>query len=403
MFEEGKLWKNRFGDGLKELSRYLRYILNGHIVIVLVFLFGMAAFYYQEWLKSVPEDFPAAAIMAVLLGVLLTYSPVYTFLTEADKIFLLPVENRLSGYFRRSLGVSWAVQAYLLLMGLGIFMPMYAVVNGGSFEPFLFFLIGSLAVKLLNLLIRWHVQYYVEKNTKMIDSVIRYCLNAAFLYLLFSNAGILFLLPVPAVLLVLWLYFRKQTEPKGLKWEYLIEQEERRMTSFYRLANLFTDVPKLKDRVKRRKWLDWLANRIPYGQDKLHAHLYMRTFIRSGDYFGLFIRLTVIGGAALYLISFGMGQILLVLLFLYLTGFQLLPLRNHHENKLWIQLYPLKEEWREKAFTSLLSAVLYLQTIIFSLVVLLKGDGLAALASAAAGAVFSWVFANIYSRRKLKN
>ena len=42
----------------------------------------------------------------------------------------------------------------------------------------------------------------------------------------------------------------------GLKWDLLIAQEEKRMASFYRLANLFTDVPKLKDTVKRRKWLD---------------------------------------------------------------------------------------------------------------------------------------------------
>ncbi|PAF11597.1 hypothetical protein CHH61_26455, partial [Shouchella clausii] len=66
---------------------------------------------------------------------------------------------------------------------------------------------------------------------------------------------------------LLYLFFTMKSRDKGLKWEYLIDQEERRMTSFYRLANMFTDVPKLKDRVKRRKWLDWLLSGIPFKQD----------------------------------------------------------------------------------------------------------------------------------------
>ena len=97
----------------------------------------------------------------------------------------------------------------------------------------------------------------------------------------------------------------------GLKWDLLISQEEKRMASFYRLANMFTDVPKLKDTVKRRKWLDIFINRIAFSRDKTYLYLFSRAFLRSSDYLGLFIRLTVIGALAIYFISFGLGQILL--------------------------------------------------------------------------------------------
>ena len=95
MFDEKLLWKERFSRTSKELSRYLRYIFNGHLIIVLVFLLGSAAYYYQEWLKIIPNNFPSAVIMAVSIALLLTYSPIYTFMSEADRIFLIPLETIL--------------------------------------------------------------------------------------------------------------------------------------------------------------------------------------------------------------------------------------------------------------------------------------------------------------------
>lgn len=401
MFDEKKLWKERFNRRIKELSRYLRYIFNGHNVIVMVFLLGTAVFYYQQWLTTVSEDFPAAIIMAIALAFILTFTPIYTFLIEADRIFLLPLESRLQGFFNRSLAVSFLLHTYLLVMGLAIFMPMYARVNDGDFHVFLPFLLTVLVMKMFNLLIRWKVQYYVEKSVHLFDTLIRYAVNAVFLFFLFSNQGLLFLLPEILLLLLLYFYYSKNTKEKGLKWEFLIELEERRMTSFYRLANLFTDVPHLRDRVKRRSWLDWLFSRLAFAQKNTFSHLFTRTFLRAGDYFGLFVRLTIIGAAGLYLISFGYGQILLVLLFMYLTGFQLLPLWNHHQNKLWIRLYPVEDGIKEKSFKSLLSKILYLQALILSLAILAKGEWIMAIISLIAGIGFAYLFTHFYIQKKL--
>lgn len=402
MFDEKVLWKERFSGKIKEIARYSRYIFNGHIVIVMVFLIGTAAYYYQEWLKTVSEQFPVAAIMAVVLALIVTYSPINTFLSEADKVFLLPLESQLTSYFRRSLTVSFIIHAYLLFLGLGVFMPLYAKVNDGDFQAYLPFLFAILIMKVLNLLIRWKVQYFVEKKVHLFDSIVRYSVNVVFLYFLFSSARIIFLIPEAVLLMILLFFYTKNTKEKGLKWEFLIEQEERRMTSFYRLANLFTDVPKLKDRIKRRKWLDWLFSSLSFSQTNTYSHLYMRTFLRAGDYFGLLVRLTIIGVFAIYLITFGPGQVLVVILFMYLTGFQLLPLWNHYQNKLWTNLYPLEGALKEKSFKQLLSRILYLQAILLSLAVLVKGEYLLALISVAAGICFAYFFTHIYSQKKLQ-
>lgn len=401
MFDEGQLWKERFSWRIKELGRYLRYIFNGHLVVVLLFLLGSGAYYYQQYVKLLKPDFPAAVIMAVIIGVFLTYSPIYTFLLEADRIFLLPLETKLSGYFKKSMTVSFILQIYLLLLILAVFMPMYVQVYQGSFKSFFTFLLVIAVMKVWNLLIRWQIQYLVNPNIHLADSIIRYCLNGLFLYFLFKNS-VVFMSVMMLIMIVLFVWLRNLTKDKGIKWEYLIDIEEKRMTSFYRLANLFTDVPKFKDRVKRRKWLDPLLQWISFRSENTYLYLYLRSFLRAGDYFGLVIRLTVIGAAAIYLISFGFGQVLLVLLFIYLIGFQLLPLANHHQNKIWVNLYPVAQDWKAKAFQKLLLGILLFVSIVFSIVLLLKGEAPIAVSALACGVVFSIYFVYGYSKKRVK-
>ncbi|NKE05654.1 ABC transporter permease [Mesobacillus selenatarsenatis] len=403
MFNPQQLWKERFGTFAKETGSYLRYIFNGHLVIVVLFLIGTAAFYYQEWIKTLQPDFPAAWIIALILAFVLTYSPIQTFLTEADKIFLLPLETRLHDYFKKSIAFSLSLQSYLLLLVLAVLMPLHVKIHGADFKSFFILLIALILIKWFNILIRWNVQYFIEKNVRLTDSILRFCINVVLLYFIFSGAQLIFAAVPAAVLILLYFYYKKQAVDKGLKWEQLIEDEERRMNAFYRVANMFTDVPKLRDRTKRRKWLDWLVNVIPYRQDLAFSHLYLRTFARSGDYFGLLVRLSLIGGAALYFLTYGPGQILLALLFMYLTGFQLLPLWNHHQNKLWVGLYPVPENARKKSFTSLLLGIMIFQAAVFAGAVLIKGEWLSAAIVLASGIAFSLFFVYFYSQSKLKS
>ncbi|MED3563492.1 ABC transporter permease [Bacillus xiapuensis] len=402
MFDEKKLWKDRFGRRLKDLGSYLRYIFNGHLVIVLLFLIGSAAFYYQKWLETLSEGFPAELIIAFLIGLFLTYSPVYNFLLEADRVFLIPLETRLRDYFLRSGIVSLVFQGYILLMVLALLMPMYARVSSNGFHAFLLFFVVLLMIKGWNLAVNWKIHFFVQPSIYRWDLVVRYLINGVFTFLLFKQANFLILLIMFLVTGFYYWTFWSRTKKLGLKWDILIEQEEKRMAAFYRLANLFTDVPKLKDTVKRRRWLDVFLKRIHFTQKNTYLYLFSRTFLRSSDYLGLFVRLTIIGALALYFISFGFGQILLAVLFLYLTGFQLMPLWNHHQNKLWVDLYPVSTPFKSAAFQSLLMVILVLQALLFALFILIKGDIIIAMLELAAGLAFSYIFVYVYSRKRLK-
>ncbi|WP_042356541.1 ABC transporter permease [Bacillus rubiinfantis] len=402
MFDENKIWKERASRRAKDVGRYVKYIFNGHLVIVLLFLIGTGAFYYQQWIESLSQSFPAEIIMAIVLSLFLTNSPVYNLLLEADKVFLIPVEEKLKRFFLRSAGISFLLQGYVLLMVLAIFMPLYAHVNSHGFSLFLPLLVVLLVVKGWNMAVNWRILYFVQKSVHRWDYFVRYFTNLTITYLLLKQANVLVLIAMVLVLVLYYQYFDRRTRKMGLKWDLLIDQEEKRMASFYRLANMFTDVPNMKETVKRRKYLDFLLSFIPYSQEHTYRYLFSRTFLRSSDYLGLFVRLTVIGALAIYFISFGFGQLLFGLLFLYLTAFQLLPLFHHHQNKLWVDLYPIAAKSKRAAFQRLLMILVSIQAFIFCLFILIKGEPVQALLELLTGLLFNWLFVYVYSKKHLK-
>lgn len=101
----------------------------------------------------------------------------------------------------------------------------------------------------------------------------------------------------------------------GLKWDILIDGEEKRMASFYRLANMFTDVPQLKATVKRRKWLDILINRIAFAEDKTYLYLFFTGIFARIGLFGAFYPLNGHWRTWYLFYILWLGQLLLSVLF----------------------------------------------------------------------------------------
>ncbi len=363
-----ELWRERFSLFLQELQKYLQYIFNGHLVFVLVIGLGGLAYYYSEWVKTLDASFPAAFLLAVIISLPLTSSPIYTLLKEPDMFFLLPVEKKLKLYFAKGLRISFVFQSYILLMFLAAAMPLYAAVENGKFSDFFWIFIVLLIAKYLNLKIRWSILHFQEKQVIVVDSIVRYCVNAVLIYVTLTSVSLVFTIVLLVILLGLTVYFQKATQDKLLKWEQLIALENKRMHSFYRFANMFTDVPHLKKKNKRRKWLDPILSFITYDQKNTYHYLYARTFLRSGDYFGLYIRLTVIGIVVLLSLSSLLPQLIGTGLFVYMTGFQLIMIRKQHDYMFWHDLYPMHTSKKNEAIQTLLRNVLLLQTIIFAFV-----------------------------------
>lgn len=396
-----ELWQSRITAYYTELRKYLRYMLNDHLLFVLVFGLGAALYYYSGWVKTLDETFPAPLIMAVLLGALLTLSPVYTFLLRADTVFLPPLEEKMAPYFRKAIWTSFLSQSYLLIAALALFMPLYTQVKGGSMQVFFLWLLLAAIIKIWNLNVRWHVLKIQERESRQIDLAARFALNVLLLYFVFAGAPLLFALASAAAMAAYYIYFRSLASKRVLKWETLVELEEKRMSAFYRLANLFTDVPHLRGTVKRRKWLDGMLGGASFHAAGTYTYLYRRTFIRMNEFFGLYVRLTVI--AALIILFSGQAvlQLIIALLFIYLTGFQLLPMIRRHETKIWVSLYPVAPEGKKAALLDLIGRLLFVQTAVFGLASFASRSLVQGGILLAAGIIFTLFFVKMYAPARL--
>ncbi|MFT4416731.1 ABC transporter permease [Fredinandcohnia humi] len=402
MIDTKNLWQKRSVQHFKEISRYLRLMLNDHLLIALLFLGGGGAYYYNLWLEDIPENFPYALILGLVLGLLVTNSRIQTFVKEPDLVFLLPIEKELTPYFQKSFWYSLVSQSYLILIVFAVAAPLYLAATNRPLSSLISIFVIVFLSKAWNLLMTWFIQYFTEPSAHVFDVAVRLLINIALMYLLFSAASILFVGSVLLIMLILLFYFHKAIDKKGLKWNMLIDLEAKRMLTFYRLANLFTDVPKLKERVKKRAWLNWVTGFIGYSKKNSFRYLYTRTFLRTSDYLGMYIRLSIIGGAVLYFVPFYYGKAFVMLLFLYLTGYQLLTLWRHHSMKIWVQLYPVSTKVKLASYLQLLFHLLLIQCLIFTVILLSTITITDSIILLLAGLVFVYLFVFAYTKSKIK-
>ncbi|EJS03259.1 ABC transporter permease EcsB [Bacillus cereus] len=359
------LWKERFRHFLKEVRTYSKYVFNDHLKFIFVFIIGAGAYYYQQWLQTLTTSFPTALVMAVLIGLVLTAGSIQTLLKEADLVYLLPVEEKLKPYFTKAFLFTFMIQLYIIAIVAAALAPLYFQQMKQTGAGYIWIVLAFVIVKAWNLFVAWEKSFLTDQNIQRADWFIRFILNGLFVYFLVERTSVLFIGGI-VLLMVLYLAIMHQmVKGKPLNWEYLISEEGKKMMLLYRIANMFVDVPALKERVARRKWLDFILSMI--GEKRTYLYLYTRTFLRSGNYFGLYVRLLALGGVILYFIPFLYGRFIVSLIFLYLIGYQLLTLWKHHRMKIWLDLYPVGGE-KKKDFLTLLNAILITGSVIFTII-----------------------------------
>lgn len=396
-----ELWQERVQAYIKELRRYLKYMFNDHLLFVFIFGGGAAIYYYSQWVQTLSSSFPIGIVMGVILGIFLAASPIQTLLKEADIVFLLALETKLDRYFKKGIRMSFIIQAYLILLVLAALMPMYVKVTNNGFNSFFWLLAIMLALKFWNLNLHWHMLKLNDPNALIMDQIIRFAINAVLVYFIVEQASYWLIGATLLVLIAFTMYFKDAVKNKLLKWSLLIQKEQTRMQMFYRSANMFTDVPHLKGEVKRRRWLDFMFSGIPYGSGETYRFLYSRTLVRTSEYSGLIVRLTLIAAVLTYLSDNLYVSIGICVLFLYLTGFQLLPLIRHHELKIWTNLYPIPKGQNKQALLGLILTILFIQAVLFAIVALISGSVKDGAIIGGLGVLVAFAFANLYAPKRI--
>jgi ABC-2 type transport system permease protein len=90
------------------------------------------------------------------------------------------------------------------------------------------------------------------------------------------------------------------------------------------------------------------------------------------------------------------------ILFLYMVGFQLLPFYYQYDDIVFVHLYPVAPEQKPAAFEQLLTVLLLIEVLTFTLVTLVRLQWLAAGSIFIGGGLFVWAFTRWYARMRLK-
>src|SRR5699024_10701970 len=196
------------------------------------------------------------------------------------------------------------------------------------------------AMKGWNLTLDWRQLQNDHRMSVLVERIVRLVLTFALFYTLITYQYFLIVGVVYVVYInIVYFYLRKE---RRLHWERLIHNDAERLAKFYRFVSLFAEVPHIKNRLwKRRLFTGLVRKRTPFSKDATFSYLYWLTFFRSGDYFSLFIRLTVIGFIVIIFIPNMWLKLALAILFMYMTSFQMQTLFHHYRTNVWLELYPL--------------------------------------------------------------
>ncbi|NIK12652.1 ABC transporter permease [Alkalibacillus almallahensis] len=402
--DTNQLWKERFQSHIKMVSRYMRLIFNDHLAFAMIFFVAAFAYFYQAWLETVPDTFPVEWVVVGIVGALLTYSPVRTFFKEADTVFLLPVENKLKPYVRNAVIYSFVMQSYWIAIALFALTPLYLqIYDHVSASYILVMIVFALVVKVGNLFATWFMQKTRDMRYHYFDMAIRLIINAFIMY--FLAIGVPYYALIGALLIVGVCFLNYHNLYKGftLPWDRLIDQEDAKLQFFYRIANMSTDVPDLKRKPKKRHGLVRLiTGRMPISRKETFKYLYAITFIRSGDYFGMYLRLVALALFFVFWVPAFWGKMLFAVLFLFMSGFQFIAIYNHHRTVEWLRLYPVAVDVRRKAVHQLILVIMVVQVVITTIGFVWASDWVNALIYLSIAAAFTVLFEAFYVRGRIR-
>lgn len=362
------LYQTRKKQQQKKLTKYLRYVLNDHFTLLLFFLFGGFLYFYSQVVKTLtPKDEIYLIGVGLLFFLTLFFGNLATFMEKADSYFLLAKEKEFPKYFQQSFSHSLVLPSLVLGGVTAITAPLLILLKqasglelGGYFFLLVFLKGSQLLLKI--------GEFYGGKKA----SLLIFYMGAA---VLISGGLGFFLWGALGLSLGLFgvLYFKifKEAQEKNLAFDLAIEKEGQRQKRILSFIALFTDVPEITGEMKRRKYLDFLLKGIPKTQAETYTYLFARRLLRGQEYYSLIFSLSSLGAVLLLVLQSFWPVVIVSVLFIYLLGFQLLPLQEQFQYMTMTKLYPVPAKVKEKNFQKILLGLLMGEALFFSLLSLL--------------------------------
>lgn len=370
------LYRQRLSSHLKEMFKYLRLVFNDHFVFALLIFIGGLGLAYSNGLKVLqPHLWWAKPVIVVVLLLVLQLGRFATLFQDADVVFLLPKEAEVRQYLKGARLYSEGLAFIYELFGMFVLLPFIQVTDAMPIFDLALIAVAQLLLK--DSLFSLAVIRRFQVKSGWLKQAFWFKWIVPLMILLVS----VYALPVLGTLLGLILAISlrvmdKRYDAVPFDWWQSILLENNRMMSVYRFFNLFTNVPMLKGVAKRRRYLDWLLNMVKVTSKNTYLYLYSRGIVRSGEFSGLYSRLTLLGMVLLYFVRGTWLPIALAALFLYLIGFQLIPFYWQFDDIVFTHLYPIAEKQRVASFRRLMFSLTGITAILFLVMVFLANRSL---------------------------
>lgn len=398
------LFKKRYSLYMKNLLKYARHIINDHFVLVFFLLIGVGGYTYSQFLETIAYGMVGPRILVLFLFFILTSAGSITLLLEpADSIFLLPKEREFRGVFKRLTARSFASQMISTALLTFVTFPIFVTTLNVSTTDSIFIFLTLASLKWLNLLTKIYPFFYThQKQEFKLEFSMQLIKILTLVSLLFIQIRTTAIIITAIALFSAYQFFTEKIYfNQFFKWEIMIEKEERRMQRIYRFIQMFVDVPHMKTRIRRLAWLDkplnWLSQHYPTAP----YYYILRTVTRNSEYSLLILRVTIVG-MLLLAVTESFGTVLLLgILFLYIIGFQLIPLVNEINRTPQFQIYPVSEKMKVEAVYRIIFQILSFVSIFLALASLYT-QGLRGFILVLIGIVFSYFFSHFYAPRRLK-
>lgn len=385
------LWQKRCYSYYKKMMRYFSLIASSVFYSILL-IGSIFAYYYIQFLQWIPDSFPIELLASFLLSLCFVQTKVRTFIEKADGVFLLPLEEKLTSYFRKSYYYTTSIDGLKMVVLLSIITPLIqSWMHFGS----IIVIAGIIA---LNIYFAWSIQWMISRTQTIIHTLIRFLSLWSILYFVFADKW--FVAIIILLINIGFIYYIYGAESRRVNWGYLTSQEERTVLQIYKFVNIYVDVPQLKYSYKQRKWLSWLVKKaIPYQHSSFFRYLFALLFVRYNSFYYLYIRLTFIGFILIYFLP--SYQWIAVLLILFMTGYQLLPLQTAI-NEI-IRNYPVSYQDFKTSFLKLLTVLLGIQLLTINTSLLFHPSTKDIMLSLLAGCLFIYLFVLFFAPKRIRS
>ncbi|MDO5457308.1 MAG: ABC transporter permease [Atopococcus tabaci] len=397
-------WKERERKHLTKIGKYLKYVFNDHFILFAFILFGAIAYLYSEYVKSIQINEPLPLyVLGVFIGLMPFVGNFSTLLQEADKLFLLPIEDDFNPIASRLRRRSFLIPLILLGFTAAMASPMLVAYQVYSFSNWWQLWVLLILLKWINLYAQQILYKSWHQDWTLLYHAALGIVNIILVYL-FIFTSIITSISLALVLLISTLFvYQRFFESERWNWEYMITKEESRLTNQLKLINLFTDIPEIKSEAKRNKIFDPLIQSLPKANTSAALHLVSRGFFRNPSYINLYIRLLAIALILILLVPTPWMSLIIGLLFLFMIGFQLIPLANQYEKVKAQAVIPVAQDLIIRETQRLINWLLQAASLFFGIMGLFNTtDYIAAIVNMLIYILFSFLFTSFYIPRRLK-